>query len=226
MASGYSTIRRLSMETTIRLTKKFKRNIRDYGPLITLYKMFRFLICFIYGSTVYRIYMIDLRKFAPRPNTSNEFKFKSIDESDTDFIRQIEAMEEWLQGTVTSKLAGGSLCLVALDKTNVAGFNLASFGEVYMPLVRTKRVFRKGEGWSEQITVHTDYRRKGLGSDLRYQMFAELKRRGYRKLYGGTLSNNYANLKLSRKVGLNEIADIKYKYFMGMKQWRVVKVRN
>jgi hypothetical protein len=82
-------------------------------------------------------------------------------------------MEEWLEGRLASKLAKGSLCLVAMDGNIVAGFNLVGFGEVHMPLVNGKRIFRNGSAWSEQITVNTKYRGKGLGSELRYHLRIE-----------------------------------------------------
>ncbi|MGZ9148331.1 MAG: N-acetyltransferase family protein [Candidatus Deferrimicrobiaceae bacterium] len=206
--------------------RKFTRNLRDYGIAITLRKSLGRLFGFLYDSTVYRIYGMDLEKSRVAQRPDGAFTYRVIASSDTDCILQIEAMEEWLEGSLASKLAKGSLCLVAMDGNVVAGFNLVGFGEVHMPLVNGKRNFRNGSAWSEQITVNNKYRGKGLGSELRYRMFEELKRQGYKKFYGGTRSNNQANLKLTRKVGFKEIADIRYMKLLTMERWRLERVRN
>lgn len=210
----------------MRLYRKFTRNLRDYGVAITLRKSLGRLFGFLYDTTIYRIYGMDLEKSHPSQRRDGEFAYRLIAPSDTDCILQIEAMEEWLEGNLGAKLAKGSLCLAAMDGSVVAGFNLVGFGEVHMPLVNGKRNFRKGSAWSEQITVNNRYRGKGLGSELRYRMFAELKRQGYRKFYGGTLSNNQANLRLTRKVGFKEIADIRYMKLLTMERWRLERVRD
>lgn len=206
--------------------RKFTRNLRDYGIAITLRKSLGHLFGFLYDSTVYRIYGMDLEKSNIPQRKDGELVYRLIAPSATDCILQIEAMEEWLEGSLASKLAKGSLCLVAMDGNVVAGFNLVGFGEVHMPLVNGKRNFRNGSAWSEQITVNNKYRGKGLGSELRYRMFGELKRQGYKKFYGGTRSDNQANLKLTRKVGFKEIADIRYMKLLTMERWRLERVRN
>lgn len=208
------------------LVSKVRRNLRDVGVAITLKKSLGYVLGFLYGTTVYRIYMIDLAAYRPKSRDGRGFTYKVICEKDADCIRQIEKMEEWLEGNVAKKIAGGAVCLVAMDNCTVAGFNIAAFGEVEMPLVRVRRKFPDDSAWSEQITVHNNYRGKGLGSELRYRMFEELKGRGYRRFFGGTLSNNVANLKLSRKVGFREIADIRYRRVLGTRQWRVDRVRD
>ena len=206
--------------------RKFARNLHDYGIAITLRKSLGHLFGFLYDSTVYRIYGMDLDTSDIPQCRDGGFVYRRIDPSDADCIRQIEAMEEWLEGRLLAKLVKGGLCLVAMDGNVVAGFNLVGFGEARMPLVNGKRNFRSGSAWSEQITVNNKYRGKGLGSELRYRMFEELKRLGYKKFYGGTLSNNQANLKLTRKVGFKEIADIRYMKLLTMKRWRLKRVRN
>jgi len=56
-------------------------------------------------------------------------------------------------------------------------------------------------------------------------MFDELKKRRFVKFYGGTLSNNKANLQLSRKVGFKEIADIRYSQCFTKKRWSCRRAR-
>lgn len=122
-------------------------------------------------------------------------------------------------------LRAGALCLVALQGEKVAGFNLIGFGEVSMPLVNKQRIFRKGDAWSEQIAVMKDFRQLGLGSQLRYRIFEELGRRGYKRLYGGALTSNVGSLKLARKMGFREIIDIHYFRILGRDIWRYKKVK-
>ena len=141
-------------------------------------------------------------------------------------INQIEKMEEWLSGKIALKLKKGNVCLVALDEGKVAGFNLVNFGEVFIPLIKMKKFFNKNEAWSEQITVSKDYRGKGLATDLRYMVFNELKNKGIKRFYGGTLIDNQANLKLTRKVGLQELVDIHYFKLFFFKKWKYQPIRS
>ena len=209
------------------IIRKVKRNYRDYGLALALKKSLAALVAFAYESKAYRIYRkqidpsVDTGELPPNP-----FKLHVLGVEDSAFIAQIEEMEEWLTGKVLGLLKGGSLCVLLLDGSRVAGFNLFSVGEVYMPLVKTKRTFRPHEAWSEQITVHQDYRGMGLATVLRLQAFAELGSRGIRKFYGGTLPSNIANRKLSKKVGFQEIADIHYRKIFGSKSWFVKRVRD
>jgi RimJ/RimL family protein N-acetyltransferase len=115
-----------------------------------------------------------------------------------------------LQASVERRLRDGALCLAALDGRTVAGFNLVSFGRTRIDLIEAERSFRK-HAWSEQITVNPDYRGRGIASELRYRIFAELKARGIAKFYGGALALNEPSLKLARKVGFREIAEVRYR---------------
>ena len=209
------------------ITKKIRRNIRDYGIAATVRKSLAALVAFAYESKAYRIYRkeidpsVDTGEQPPHP-----FKLHVLDMGDDVFISQIEEMEEWLAGKVRGMLHGGSLCVLLLDGNKVAGFNLFSVGAVYMPLVKMTRTFRSHEAWSEQITVGQDYRGMGLATVLRRQAFMELGNRGIRKFYGGTLPSNIANRKLSKKVGFREIADIHYRKVLNSTNWFVKRVRD
>lgn len=209
------------------IVKKIRRNVRDYGVAATARKSLSALIASVYESTAYRIYR---KGIDPSVDTgrqpSDPFKLYVLKTKDGAFISQIEKMEEWLDGKVLEMLSRGSLCVLLLDGEKVAGFNLVSVGEVYMPLVRTKRTFRPHEAWSEQITVHQDYRGMGLATILRLEAFRELGSRGVKKFYGGTLPLNIANRKLSKKVGFQEIADIHYRKVLGSKSWFVKRVHD
>jgi len=208
------------------ITKKVLRNLNDYGFSITLRKIISYLIQPFYENRTYRIYRFDLENLQDIPSKESVFAFKVLDKSDTGIIRQIEDMEEWLKGKVTSMLEAGGLCLVALDGQRVAGFNLVSLKEGCIPLIGMKRDLRENEVWSDQITVNKNYRGKGLGSALRYRIFKELRERGIRKIYGGTQISNLASLNLARKVGFKEIADIQYIKTFNKRSLRFKRVRN
>jgi len=205
--------------------KKFGRNLRDYGFAIAIKKGVYYLTGPVYEKRVYRIYTIDLSSFAERKFNESQFAFTLISEHDTEVITRIEHLEEWLTGQVAAKLRKGGLCLVAMDRDRVAGFNLVAFDYVYIPLIAMNKRLRRDEAWSEQITVNPDYRGKGLAEVLRYRVFSELKRRDIRQFSGGTLTNNVANLKLTRKVGFTELVDVHYSKLLGVKTRRYVRVR-
>ena len=208
------------------IIRKFLRNLNDYGFLVTLRKIISYLIQPVYENRTYRIYRFDLQNLQETPSGESVFTFKIIDKSDTGIIRQIEDMEEWLKGKVASLLETGGLCLVALDGEKVAGFNLVSLAEGYIPLIGLRKDLRENEAWSDQITVSKNYRGKGLGSALRYRIFKELKKRGIERIYGGTQISNLASLNLARKVGFKEIADVQYLKILNKKRLHFKRVRN
>ncbi len=205
--------------------KKIKRNLTDYGLLVTLKKSFSFPFQCFYASCIYRVYMINLDDFPLKEIERKDLTFCFIDKSHNDIIKQIEEIEEWLEGKLESKLKNHGICLVALDGNRVAGFNLVAFEKVYLPLIRFEKKLRKGKAWSEQITVHKDYRKRGLGVDLRYRIFAELKNRGIKKFYGGALLSNKPSLKLAEAAGFDFLVDIYYRKIFHLQTWRYKKVR-
>ena len=104
-------------------------------------------------------------------------------------------------------------------------FNLINFEQAILILVKLKKELREGSAWSSHIAVKKEFRRTGLGSQVRYRIFEELKRRGIRRLYGGTLRSNMASLKLTRSVGFTEIVDIHYRKFFSFEDWKYIRVR-
>lgn len=202
-----------------------RRNINDYGFSIALKKSAGYFLKPFYENKTYRIYVINLEKQRVPLPLDSLFSFKLIENGDEQFTDQIEAMEEWLQGRVTQMLAKGVLCLVALDGTTVAGFNLVSLEEGDLPLIHYKKKLRPTEAWSEQITVNKAYRGKRLASILRARMFEILKERGIKKFFGGAQVANIASLKLARKVGFTEIADIQYRKLLNRKRWLMTRFR-
>jgi GNAT superfamily N-acetyltransferase len=208
------------------LPHKVQRNLEDYGWKILLQKSLAYLIRSVYFYQVYRIYFINLAtaKF-PQLLYSHDFTFRILTVQNVDMIAQVENIAEWLRGQLRQKIAAGQLCLVALDGDKVAGFNLIHFKQATLVLVNLTRKLRRGDAWSEHIAVKKEFRRSGLGSQLRYRIFEELRRRGVRKLHGGTLRSNTASLKLTRSVGFREIADIHYRKFFSFERWRYQRIR-
>jgi len=206
--------------------RKFQRNLEDHGWSISLRKGLDYLLKPVYTHQVSRLYRIDLTKpHAPPELDGHGLIFRILAPNDDQAIEQIENVHEWFRGGLKESIKSGALCLTAFDGEFVAGFNLIGFGEVFMPLVNKKRNFAKAHAWSEQIAVHKKFRQRGLGAQLRYRIFDELRGRGFKRLYGGALTSNLASLKLARKVGFHEIVDIHYIREFGHDTWRYKKVK-
>jgi len=208
------------------LVRKFQRNLNDYGFFIAVKKMITYPFEKIYKRKDYLIYKKDLGNYVPNEKTNPlfEYKFYESQNIDENVVKQILTLEEWLVDKVKFILKHGGLCVVALDKDKVAGFNLVSFNEVYMPLLELNKKFRKDQAWSEQITVSKDYRKQGLGSILRYKMFNELKNRGYRDLYGGTMWDNWSNIELSKKVGFEIFVKVSFRRLFNNKKYNYHRI--
>ena len=114
--------------------------------------------------------------------------------------------------------------MVALAGHRIAGFNLISFGNVYIPLMGMTRRFRPCTAWSSHIAVHKDFRKRGLASQIRYAVLRELEEVGCKRLYGGTLSHNIPALKLTRRIGFQEFVDVHYTRALWRRMWRYVRV--
>lgn len=204
--------------------KKVIRNFGNYGIVITIQKMFMNFIKPFFNYVVYRFYLINLNAIPFKSIERKDFQFKFLSSDDTQLIEQIEQMEEWLENLLQKRLKAGSICLVVLKGPHVVGFNLVSFGKIYIPLVEQWRTFDKNEAWSEQITVHKNYRRRGLASDIRYRIFNELKSMGISYFYGAALRNNYGSLSLACKVGFKLIYDLHFVKFLGIKNWSIKRL--
>ncbi len=207
-------------------SRKLERNLEDYGIKATSKKALSYLLKPIYEHEIYRVYCIELENHDVRKIDRDDLEFKTINWNDYKEIKQIESMEEWLYGEIETKLKGKGLCLVAMDKERVAGFNIVGFGEVYLPLIKLTKSLKKGEAWSEQITVHKKYRKRNLASDIRYSIMSELKKMGIKKFYGAALIDNKPSLGLARKVGFKEITDIHYFKFILFKIWRYHNIKS
>jgi len=208
------------------LAHKVLRNLQDYGWRIIAQKTLAYLVRSVYYRQVYRIYRVNLDPTKPPEDFDNHnFTFKILTPQNVDMIAQVENIAEWLRGQLKDAIAAGQLCLVALDGGEVVGFNLINFNHATLVLVNLKKKLRRDFAWSEHIAVKNEFRRTGLGSQLRNRIFQELRKRGIRRLYGGTLRSNTASLALTRSVGFREIGDIYYRKFLSFEKWRYQRVR-
>lgn len=205
--------------------RKVRRNFEDQGIGTVVQRAIAFTLSPVYEQRTYRLYRIDLSAYSQCSCAMKEVEFRLLSPADTEAIRQIEHLSEWLHGTLTSRIERGAVCLAAIENARVSGFNLISFGNVTMPLIHLNRRFRRDEAWSEQISVSKNFRKKGLGAELRYRIFEELRKRGYRKLYGGALIDNAPSLKLARRVGFQEFVDVHYTRVLGRSKWIYTRVR-
>jgi hypothetical protein len=78
------------------------------------------------------------------------------------------------------------VCLVALAGERVAGFNLINLEQASLILVNRKKKLRPGCAWSEHIAVEKEFRKSGLGSQLRYRISenSQVVRRNAQIQYG------------------------------------------
>lgn len=205
--------------------KKIKRNLNDFGIREAFEKGILYLLKGVYQNRTYRIYRRDLRA-EQFPETSPEgLVFKVVGSGDIQVMKQIEDMEEWLQGMLPEILKRG-LCIAAFDGPRVVGFNLIAFQEVYVSLLNLKKRLRPHQAWSEQITVLKTYRKHGLASALRYRVFAELQKRGFKTLYGGALVSNIPSLRTAEKVGFRVIADVQYLKILKRERRRYRRIKH
>jgi hypothetical protein len=193
-----------------RVIKKFIRNSRDYGVYAAIVKSVGYILSPLFALRTYRIYSLEIDRFKGLPCRDSQFRYISVSLDDKTIIRQIEEMEEWLSGQLMEKIRTGSLCIAALDKNIVAGFNLVSFNDAQIPLLCKVQHLKSDEAWSDQISVNREYRKSGLGTDIRCQVIEELKRRGIKTLSGGTLTTNISSLMLARRVGFVELVDVRF----------------
>jgi L-amino acid N-acyltransferase YncA len=196
--------------------RRFYRNLQDFGFSRTLIKALAVSCSPLFELRTYLLYRADLLRVKIPTNCDPAFVFRLVAPDELNLIRQIEQMEEWLDGSLIHRMRTGSVCLVALDANRVAGFNIANFRIMSLPNVRYRRRLRSGVVFSEQITVDKAYRGRGLGSALRYELFRLMRERGKRNLYGGTDAQNKANLALCRKVGLRVLAEVRFRKLL----WR------
>ncbi len=207
------------------LARKARRNLRDYGWRITLKKGITYLFGFVFTNRTYRIHRVNLETWRQEPTPATDCVFKMLKAEDGWAIEQVEEQAEWYKGKLRNSIAAGGLCCVALQQREVVALNIIKFGEVWIPLVNVRKRFRPHQAWSDYILVRPDFRRRGLGTRLRYEVFDELRRRGVRHLYAGALLNNVASLQSAGRAGYYDVAKIHYLRLLGFRTWRYDRVR-
>jgi len=169
-------------------------------------------------NRVIKIYCIDIPENFTTDAPKKHFVIKKINFKDLKIIEQIEFLEEWLTNKVEKKLMQNDMCIVALEKNRVVGFNMISFGKIFIPSLEKTIQLKQNEAWSYQITVHKNYRNQHIGAALRYKVFYELVKKNIKKLYGATYANNKGALKLADRTGFHVISEIHYKKFFNLEE--------
>jgi GNAT superfamily N-acetyltransferase len=167
---------------------------------------------------------VDLTQTAFAHQTSTDFVYRKLSSDDHDLITQIIKMEEWLGTQFSFNFESDWMCLVAINKNQVAGFNLINYKRISLPNVNYTRKLKNHTAFSEQISVYPLCRGKGLGTQMRLKTFEILREEGIRYLYGGTDKKNTANLGLCRKVGLTEIANVNFRKILWRRETTVKKL--
>ena len=167
---------------------------------------------------IYEKQLVDLDNLNLR-NPHLEFSF--ISEDSHEILQQIEELNGISQDFVTKKLVDGGECLVATDTARLAGFNLVSYGDIYMHYLERNLMLSNSEVWSEQIFASQPYRQAGVATDLRHIMFHHLAKKGYTKLIGGYLPYNVGAGILAKNLAFVEKEKVTLVKIFGWKKYLV-----
>jgi len=189
------TLQKQHMGFLERTKKKLLRNFYDHGIWVLLKKCILHLIKPLYTKELIVLYKIDIKNATANKNHTNNYTFRFISSVDTAAIKQIIAMEEWIDDELQDKLSGGSICMGAFDKDKLIGFYLASFSQTVIPLLTLQLYFKNDVAWGDQITVHRNYRKQNVATELKSRIYFELKNKGIRNVYGNTRASNKAALR-------------------------------
>ena len=203
---------RTNTEILSDIKRKYFRNVNDYGWRIAAKKGGAFLIRPLFQKMIYYLYELDLGKGISEPSDliHGRYTLKMVTSEESETITQIEAMEEWLKGTLCRRLEKNCLCMALFDGVKVIGFTYAAVGEGNIPLLRLKVMIGPDKAWSEQISISKDYRRKGLADLLRKHFYRELKQRNITALYGHRQEFNVASRQSARKFTSKIFAKVNY----------------
>lgn len=157
---------------------------------------------FLFRSFV--IYDKDLTKLNNVRLKNPKLKFLFIFEDNSEILDKLEEISGFSRDLIMERLKTGSDCLVAMEGDKVVGFNMVSFGNIYIHYLEQYMNLLESETWNEQISISNQYRYKGVASDLRDVMFEHLKEKGYTRCIGGTLKINVKARMLARRTGFIE----------------------
>jgi len=212
----------LLKQNLIVFKKKFRRNFRDFGFFICLKKAISYLARPIYENNNVVLFKSDIKNIDGEKLYQSNLDYKFINSKDTDIIKQIEEMEEWLSIKLESD-EGNKLCLAALKNNEVIGFYLISFSKTHLPFLGLKLLLNNDEAFGDQITVHKKYRRKGISTEMRSIAYMILKKRGIKTIYTAILPYNFASLKSNKRGGGKRIGQLLYKNVFQSKQLCFIK---
>lgn len=204
--------------------KKFIRNVKDYGLWTSIKKSTSFLIKSVYQKITYIIYELNVQSIQKKEINRSDYEFKILTIEDDNFINQIEDMEEWLKGELKKSLITNGICMAIIKKNKVAGFNWVTLGEGTIPLLKLRVITKPDEAWSEQITIHKDFRREGLANQLRTKFYNELKKMRVKALYGHRQGWNIASKMSAQKYTYKELVKADYIKILNIKRFRYAKL--
>jgi hypothetical protein len=150
------------------------------------------------------IYDKDLTKLNNVRLQNPKLKFSFISEDNPEILEELEEISGFSRDLIMERLQTGSDCLVAMEGNKVVGFNMVSFGNVYIHYLEQYMNLLESEAWNEQISVSNQYRYQGIAADLRNVMFKHLKEKDYARCIGGTLQINVKARMLARRTGFIE----------------------
>lgn len=133
-------------------------------------------------------------------------------------------MEEWLDGELKESLIKNGICMAIIKKNKIAGFNWMTLGEGSIPLLKLRVITKPDEVWSEQITIHKDFRRKGLANQLRTKFYNELKKMGIKAIYGHRQGWNIASKMSAQKYTYKELVKADYIKVLNIQRLRFAKL--
>lgn len=203
---------------------KFLRNLNDFGLGASIYKSFCYLFKALYENNALILYKIDLDNFIGKEIANSKYIFKLVSAKDKGLLNQIEKMDEWLHGVLEGKLLSGGICMVIIDNDKVVGHYLAAANDVILPILKLKVILGSNEVWGEQITIHKDYRRKNLATELKNQIYIELKARGMKSIYGHVAEYNKASLKSLKKFSPKQLVKVQHTKFFNYGEIRFAKL--
>ncbi len=178
---------------------KLRRNIHDYGLMVSLKKSIAYLAMPIFYRHTWYITRNDLADLASPKRPERLFTFRVLQYNEPQVIDQIQVWEEWLKGKIN--LGDNQICTVATSNDGLIGFVLYALTEYDLPNTTVKIMLEKKEAWGIHIAVRKPYRRMGLATELRRTAYSDLRDRGFRFFYDHVPSDNLASLNLCNKTG-------------------------
>lgn len=186
-------------------------SLRNFGVRYTIWRILEeTLLKKLIAQRKFIIYDKDLTEVGGFELANPHLRFSFVSQDDADVLEGIEGISGFPRDLIVERLRTGSECLVAMDGNKVVGFNLASFGNIYIYYLEQRVNLSESAAWSEQISVSKQYWNRGIAVDIRNIMFQHLKQKGHTKFIGGCLELNSKARMLAKKLGFVEREMIAY----------------